>query len=109
LTNLEGNLKVRHKEAWMERYVGVEEARGRLGILAEEVAGGSEPIVLTKRGQALAVVVSRDEYARMKEAATRLVRAELEGRLAEVRKEIRRAGLEATAVDEAIAAARGLG
>ncbi|MGZ8578599.1 MAG: type II toxin-antitoxin system Phd/YefM family antitoxin [Actinomycetota bacterium] len=93
----------------MERYVGIERARGRLGQLAEEVAAGSEPIILTKRGQTLAVIVSRDEYAQMKEAATRLVRAELQGRLAEVRKSIRQAGLEAGAVDEAIAMARGLG
>ena len=92
----------------MERYVGVEEARKNLGPLAEEVAAGSEPIVITKRGQGLAVLVSRDEYARMKEAATRLVRAELQGRLAEVRENVRRAGLDAEAVDEAIAMARGL-
>jgi prevent-host-death family protein len=93
----------------MERYLGVEEARGRLGALAEEVAAGSEPVILTKRGQALAVIVSRDEYARMKEAATRLVRAELQGRLAQVRESVRKAGLEPAAVDEAIAMARGLG
>jgi prevent-host-death family protein len=92
----------------MERYIGVEEARGTLGTLAAEVAAGAEPVMLTKRGQALAVIVSRDEYARMKEAATRLVRAELQGRLAQVRENIRRAGLEPGAVDEAIAMARSL-
>ncbi len=93
----------------MEQYIGVEDARKRLGPLVEGVAAGSEPIVLTKRGQALAVVVSRDEYARLKEAASRLVRAELQGRLAKVRQSIRRAGLEPRAVDEAIAMARDLG
>jgi prevent-host-death family protein len=93
----------------VEQYIGVEDARKRLGPLVEGVAAGSEPIVLTKRGQALAVVVSRDEYARLKEAASRLVRAELQGRLAKVRQSIRRAGLEPGAVDEAIAMARDLG
>ncbi len=92
----------------MERIIGVEEARGRLGSLAEEVSVGSESIVLTKRGQALAVLVSRDEYARLKEASTRLVRAELQGRLAEIRESVRRAGLKPEVVDEAIAMARGL-
>jgi prevent-host-death family protein len=92
----------------MERYVGVEEARARLGALAEEIGLGSEPVVLTKRGQALAVIVSRDEYSRLKEAATRLARQELQRRLSEVRRSIEEAGLGPEAVDDAIAMARGL-
>jgi prevent-host-death family protein len=89
--------------------IGIEEARGHLGILAGEVAAGGEPVVLTRRGQALAVLVGRDEYARLKEAATDVVRAELEARLEEVRRSVREAGLAPDAVDEAIAMSRKLG
>ncbi|MEX0833591.1 MAG: type II toxin-antitoxin system Phd/YefM family antitoxin [Actinomycetota bacterium] len=90
----------------MERFIGVEEARAQLGELAEEVAGGGDPVVLAKRGKALAVVIGRDEYARLKENADRLVRAELQERLMRIRDSIRKAGLGSEVVDEAIKAAR---
>lgn len=93
----------------MERYLGVETARGQLGRLAEEVAAGGEPVVLAKRGRALAVLVSRDEYARLKLAATRLIRAELGDRLTAIRESVAEAGLSEDAVDEAIRSVRGLG
>ena len=92
----------------MERSLGIEEARARLGQLAADVSSGGEPIVLTKRGQSLAVMISRDEYSRLKESASRLIRQELEGRLVEVRRRVEEAGLQPDAVDEAIAAARRL-
>jgi antitoxin YefM len=103
------SLKVLLEVAAVERMIGIEEARGRLGVLAGEVAAGGEPVVLTRRGQALAVLVSRDEYSRLKEAATEVVRAELEARLEEVRRSVREAGLAPDAVDEAIAMSRKLG
>ncbi|MGH2676157.1 MAG: type II toxin-antitoxin system Phd/YefM family antitoxin [Actinomycetota bacterium] len=92
----------------MERFVGIEEARGKLGALAEEVSAGSEPVILSKRGQALAVLVSRDEYSRLKTAATRLVRAELSERLVRVRERAKQAKLTDADIEEAIAAARSL-
>ncbi|MBW3577102.1 MAG: type II toxin-antitoxin system Phd/YefM family antitoxin [Actinobacteria bacterium] len=89
-----------------ERFVGVEQARGQLGRLVEEVAEGADPIGLTKRGQPLAVLVSRDEW----EALHKLVRAEardeLRRRLKQVRQRVASAGLDPTAVDEASEAAR---
>jgi prevent-host-death family protein len=92
----------------MERFIGIEEARGKLGVLAEEVAGGSEPVILAKRGQALAVLVSRDEYSRLKTAATRLVRAELRDRLLRIRERAQEANLSQEEIDEALADVRGL-
>lgn len=92
----------------MERIVGVEDSRGKLGKLIEEVASTNEPIVMTKRGHALAVLVSRDEYARLKALASKSSRAELAARLAKVRREVARAGLESDVIDEAIEAARGI-
>ena len=89
-----------------ERFIGVEQARGQLGRLVDDVAGGSEPISLTKRGRPVAVLVNRDEW----EALQQLVRAEareaLRQRLSQVRERVTDAGLDPSAVDEAIEAAR---
>lgn len=92
----------------MERFVGVDDARGSLGRLVEEVANGGDVVALTKRGKALAVLVSRDQYVQMKLAATEQARAELGEALGSARSAIRKAGLEVGAIDEAIAAARRL-
>jgi prevent-host-death family protein len=91
----------------MERSIGVEEARARLGQLADEVAHG-EPVVLTRRGRALAVLVSTDEYERLVEERRRRAREELAAHLAEVRERVAAAGLDVSVVEEAISAARGL-
>jgi prevent-host-death family protein len=92
----------------MERSVGVEQARGELGRLAASVAAGEEPVVLTRRGRAEAVLVGRDEYAEFKLKRSEAARAELAKRLDEVRERIERSGLDAAVVEEAIAAARQL-
>jgi len=92
----------------MERFVGVEDARGSLGRLVEEVAASGDVVALTKRGKALAVLVSRDEYAQMKLAASEHARAELADALGAARRAVREAGLDVEVIDEAIAAARQL-
>lgn len=90
----------------MERSVGVEEARSRLGRLADEVAEADESVVLTRRGHAVAVLVSAAEYRRLRDERRRLARAELEDRLTDVRQRVADAGLDTSVVEEAIAAAR---
>lgn len=92
----------------MERFFGVEEARGVLGKLAEDVAEAQEPVWLTKRGQPLAVLVSCEEYTRLRQDATRADRAELAGLLEQSRQRAAEAGVDTDTVDEAIAAARRL-
>lgn len=89
----------------MERFVGVEEARSRLGRLAEDVAAGDE-VWLTKRGRPLAVLVGRAEFDRLRVAASRAERAELAQRLADARRQVAEAGLDPAILDEALAAAR---
>ena len=89
----------------IERFVGVEEARANLGRLADEVAGGEE-VWLTKRGRPLAVLLGREEYDRLRAAATRAERAELAKRLARARRQVKKAGLDASVIDEAVGAAR---
>ena len=89
-----------------ERFVGVEEARGQLGRLVDQVADGADPIALTKRGQPLAVLVSRDEWEALHELVRAEARDELRRRLKQVRRRVSSAGLDPTAVDEAMEAAR---
>ena len=89
----------------VERFVGVEEARPVLGQLAQEVADGDE-VWLTKHGKPLAVLLSRDAYTRLRQAAARAGREELAARVAEARRRVAEAGLDPQIVDEAVEAAR---
>lgn len=45
--------------------MGIEQARARLADLARVVAGGGPPVVLTRRGRPLAVLVSLKDFARI--------------------------------------------
>jgi prevent-host-death family protein len=92
----------------MERTLGVEEARARLGELAEEVGAGGEAVVLTKRGRALAVLVDREQYARYKEHSSRVARSELQKLLPQIQAQIERVGLDRKMIRDAIDAARRL-
>jgi prevent-host-death family protein len=93
----------------MERTIGVDKARAKLGQLAEEIAADNESVVLTRRGEAVAVLVSPAEYDRLLETRRRVAREELQARLAEVRRSVADAGLDVSVVDEAITAARAAG
>ncbi|MGP0101708.1 MAG: type II toxin-antitoxin system Phd/YefM family antitoxin [Solirubrobacteraceae bacterium] len=90
----------------VERTIGVDKARARLGQLADEIAAEDEAVVLTRRGQAVAVLISPAEYEALLELRRRLAREELQARLAEVRASVASAGLDVSVVDEAIEAAR---
>jgi antitoxin YefM len=90
----------------MERTIGVDKARAKLGEIADEIAADDEAVVLTRRGQAVAVLVSPSEYDSLVESRRRLAREDLQARLTEVRKNVAAAGLDVSVVDEAIAAAR---
>ncbi len=92
----------------MERFIGVDDARGTLGRLVDEVATGGDVVALTKRGKALAVLVGREEYVQLKLTATERARTELAECLGSARRMVREAGLDGGVIDEAIAAARQL-
>jgi prevent-host-death family protein len=89
-----------------EKRLGVEDARAQLGRLVDQVAEGGEPIEIMKWGRSAAVLVSREEYSRLKASASAAARASLRKKLKAARDRVRAAGLDAAAVDEAIAAAR---
>jgi prevent-host-death family protein len=101
--------KVDVKELVMERTIGVDRARAKLGQITEEVAAEDEAVVLTRRGEAVAVLVSPAEYERLIETRRKVAQEELRTRLAEVRRSVVDAGLDVSVVDEAIAAARAAG
>jgi prevent-host-death family protein len=90
----------------MERTIGVDKARAKLGQIAEEIAADDEAVVLTRRGEAVAVLISPSEYDSLVESRRRLAREDLHARLAQVRKSVAAAGLDVSVVDEAITAAR---
>jgi prevent-host-death family protein len=90
----------------MERTIGVDKARAKLGQIAEEIAADDEAVVLTRRGEAVAVLISPSEYGSLVESRRRLAREDLQARLVEVRKSVADAGLDVSVVDEAITAAR---
>lgn len=90
----------------MERTIGVDKARTRLGQIADEIRAEDEAVVLTRRGQAVAVLISPAEYEALLDLRRRLAREELQARLAEVRASVASAGLDVSVVDEAIEAAR---
>lgn len=93
----------------MERTIGVDKARAKLGEIADGIAADDEVVVLTRRGQAVAVLVSPSEYDALVESRRRLAREDLQARLAEVRSNVVAAGLDVSVVDEAITAARSAG
>jgi prevent-host-death family protein len=74
--------------------------------LAERVAAHDQPVVLTRRGEAVAVLISPSEYDSMVETKRRLAQADLQARLVEVRETVAAAGLDVSVVDVAISAAR---
>jgi len=90
----------------MERTIGVDKARAKLGEIADEIAVADEAVVLTRRGQPVAVLVSPTEYDSLVESRRRLAREDLQARLAEIRTNVAAAGLDVSVVDEAITAAR---
>jgi prevent-host-death family protein len=90
----------------MDRTIGVDKARAKLGEIADEIAADDEAVVLTRRGQPVAVLVSPSEYDSLVESRRRMAREDLQARLVEVRRSVAAAGLDVSVVDEAITAAR---
>jgi prevent-host-death family protein len=90
----------------MERTIGVDKARAKLGEIADEIAADDEAVVLTRRGQPVAVLVSPSEYDSLVESRRRMAREDLQARLVQVRESVAAAGLDVSVVDDAITAAR---
>jgi prevent-host-death family protein len=86
----------------MLRAIGVDKARTKLGQLAKEVAADDEAVVLTHRGEPIAVLVSAEEYELLTGIRRDRAGVEMHKHLAEVRQRVVDAGLDARVVDKAI-------
>lgn len=92
----------------MEKSIGIEDARKKLGELADEVAEGGEPVNLSRRGRVRAVMVGAEEYLAFREASSRAAREELQELLPRVREQVEGEGLDAGLVRRAVEAVRRL-
>jgi prevent-host-death family protein len=87
------------------RYVAVEEARKQLGRLVREAAAGA-PVTISRHGSERAVLLSGEEYERLKRAEEEASKARFSAAIEDIHGAVRDAGLTPDVVDEAIAWAR---
>lgn len=86
----------------MERVMALEQARKVLGKLVQEVADRREAVIIAKKAQEKAVLVSFDEYARLKAAeAAEAERRFLEA-LSRIQADVAREGPSSELIEEAI-------
>lgn len=93
-------LKVNHM-----RYVPVEEARKQLGRLVREASAG-DPVVIGRRGMDQTVLISAEEYERLRRVEEEAAKARFKSALEAIAAEARRQGLTQKVVDAAIRKAR---
>jgi prevent-host-death family protein len=87
------------------RYVPVEEARKRLGKLVREASSG-EPVIIGRRGADQVILLSQEEYERLRLVEERAAQARFRGALEAISATVRDQKLAQKTVDEAIRAAR---
>jgi prevent-host-death family protein len=87
------------------RYVPVEDARKQLGKLVREAAAG-DPVIIGRRGTEQAVLLSGDEYARLRQVEEEAARARFREALDAIAASVRESKIPRKAVEEAIRAVR---
>lgn len=87
------------------RYVPVEAARKRLGRLVQEVREEG-PVTIGRRGQEQAVLLSDEEYARLKRSEEEAAKARFVAALEAIGGEVRRKKISPRVVAEAVKSAR---
>ncbi len=83
------------------RYLPVEQARKKLGKLVADASSG-EPILIGRRGTEQAVLLSQEEYDRLRRMEEQAAQARLKEALRVIRAEVRKEKLPRTVVDEAV-------
>jgi prevent-host-death family protein len=86
------------------RYLPVEQARKKLGTLVAEAS--SEPIVIGRRGTEQAVLLSQEEYERLRRIEAQAAQERLSEALETIRGEVRRERLSREVADTAVRWAR---
>ncbi|MBI3969982.1 MAG: type II toxin-antitoxin system Phd/YefM family antitoxin [Chloroflexi bacterium] len=87
------------------RYVPVEEARKQLGRLVKEAVDGAT-ITIGRRGTEQAVLLSADEYERLRRMEEEAARSRFRNALQAIGAEVKQARLARSVVDEAVRATR---
>lgn len=90
----------------MLKLLSVEEARRELGRLLDEVNRTGEPVLLTRRGTREAVLLSKDEFERLKAIEQAYAKLSFERALEAISEAVKAAKLSPDVVDEAVRAAR---
>jgi len=86
----------------MEKIIGVDEARAKLGTLVKEVSNYGKSVVITRRSKNQAVLIGRDEYIKLKEIEAQNARIKLRSVIKKIKDLIKEEGLSAEEVEEAI-------
>jgi len=86
----------------MEKIIGVDEARAKLGTLVKEVSNYGKSVVITRRSKNQAVLIGRDEYIKLKEIEAQNARIKLRSVIKKIEDLIKEEGLSAEEVEEAI-------
>lgn len=87
------------------RYIPVEEARKRLGKLVREASGG-EPVIIGRRGTDQAVLLSEEEYARLRQVEEEAARARFKEAIESIAANVQEHKIPRKMVEEAVRAAR---
>ena len=84
----------------------IEEARRELGRLLEEVKRTGEPVILLRRGMQEGVLISAEEFERLKGIEEAYARLSFRRALEAIAESVAKAGLSPEVVEEAVEAAR---
>ncbi len=87
------------------RYVPVEEARKRLGRLVREASSG-EPVVIGRRGADQAILISGEEYERLRRVEEQVAQTRFQAALTAIGTSVQDEKLSREVVEEAIRAVR---
>ncbi len=87
------------------RYVPVEEARKRLGMLVREASTG-KPLIIGRRGTEQAVLLSEQEYARLRQIEDEAARLRFKEALEAIGAKVQEQKVSRKVVEVAIRAAR---
>lgn len=86
----------------MERLVALEQARRTLGQLIKEVAAHREAVIIARKARDKAVLLSLDEYRRLKALEARDAERRFLEALARIHADVAASGLDPSVVEEAV-------
>jgi len=90
----------------MERIIGINEARPKLTSIIESLANGDNPVILTINSEPKSILLSYDEYRRLREVEKECKRLTLKLALGKIRLNAKEANITERDVLEEIQAVR---